>query len=825
MVELSSLNPLLQRQLLQRFSAEAGMLPSANLTQLAPVVALSAFMVLLIYVLGVWLIHLLWLESYRRHLHRHVAQWLRTYAPLSTHGVVLQVVSVGESGHQRSTARLVRLSDLVRERRLVLLTGTEASGKTVALHQLAFELTRRRKLLSLWMGQTLLPVLISVDYSPDATANAKDTIPEHMRDSLRRYGTRRLSARMPVLLARGRLALLCDGLDDVPRAQRLRTLQECAQLAKKRRPCAVITVCGTISDGDNSYQGWQQVALEPLSSSMVSETLTKLGGRRSADNTAHELPAPSLTSPAALAALIRLGPSSVASIYGRASLLRALADHTFPPAESSGDIRDDIRLIAAVAAGLRGTRQHSIPTAAAASLGRTLAEWLEQANPAMPVEISHDEAIMFSPEALQLASQRALDAGVLLRDSTMRHLRFANRLLEAAFAARWLDATDDGLGRLQPELVQPEWTLPMLLWAGAAEHPGDVTFRLLRLLDTPESASIRAGYTSPVAYQAAVLALALGTACESYAPLLAHQSGESREHTSPPHPAALVDEQLRDLLDRMFRHLDSPDQQDAMRAALSAMVEMGGREVLLCLRYLATCPQIQRLVRAQLVVVLGLFATEEALGVLVSLLDDPDELTRQAVARALTLAGARALPSLHRALSHPSQRVRVRAAEALTQFGDAAIDTAIAGLGGQQPEQRAAAAQTLGTLNAAEGEDPLLDHLAHDSSDAVRAAAALALGRIATSQAIAALEHEAGTESPTVRAAVAHALGIARQTSSFSALLTLLADSDPRVRTAAATALGLLGDERAVPSLQEHRDDQDPWTQNAVVLSLRRLGS
>lgn len=822
-LEFSSLSPLVQTLRTTPGALTGNDLAHTGLVVVAPLVAAS-----LAYLAGLSFIQLVRIQIYRRHLHGYLKLWLRTYAPLSGLGIrpaLTLPAAVGKSSRVRS----IRLAEVVHARQRALLTGARGAGKTVALHEVAYELTRKRALLSLWLGGAPLPVLLTMDEMPSNSFD-EARVDAQIRESLRHFGTKGLAARTPALLKHGRIAILYDNLDRLPEGQRVRALRRCEELKRGGRALPVVAACtpgsaGPAHDLHSQLPGWQQVALEPLSDQQVRVVLRKVRARgipRGPD--VPELLAPSLVSPATLAPLYRLGrvPELPCSA---AHLLRAYAEVALAaavptlPSDGAGNMAIFAGLIAA---SLRSASQTVVATTPNTSLGRTLGEWLEHVDPIMPSETAGADRLLLRPEELEATCKAALAAGVLSQDPGKHTLGFANDMLEAVFAARWFDATDSGLNPLRPELARAEWIVPVLLWAGADDHPGDIALRLLRLLDTPDSASVRAGFTSRDEYQAAVLALALGAACQSLAPVIERESLAKEPSAQV---FALVEEQLRDLLDRMFRFLDGPDQHDAMRVSLTTLTVEGGPESLASLRYLATHPRIARLSRAQLVVVLGLIRSDEALAVVVSLLDEPDALIRQAVERALALAGVRALPALHEALSNPSPRVRARAAEALAQYGDTAVETAIAGLSGQQPEQRVAAAQALGALKAASSDEALSEALSSDSAPEVRAAAALALGQIATERSLLALEQAASAEpSALAKSSIAHALGATRQTQALATLLTLLTDAEATVRAAAAAALGVLGDERAVQALREHRDDQDPWTQNAVVSSLRRLG-
>ncbi|MGH2515166.1 MAG: HEAT repeat domain-containing protein, partial [Ktedonobacterales bacterium] len=343
---------------------------------------------------------------------------------------------------------------------------------------------------------------------------------------------------------------------------------------------------------------------------------------------------------------------------------------------------------------------------------------------------------------------------------------------------------------------------------------------LYRLADTPENTATRAGLPSREGARAATLALTLAALCEGLASVLAHAEA------APGGSQAIVEaaqQHLRDLLDAMQRSLQNPDEEERLTAALKEAKRHGGQELADGVTYLARLPALNRLVRAQLAVLLGALASPAAVMGLVELLDEPDAVMRQAVNAAVVLAGAVCVGPLQAALRSPSERVRSRAEEALALLGDEAREAAALTLTAGSGEQRAGAARTLGALRADQAIEPLIRRL-DDSESAVRVAAARALGQIANGQALTALEQHSSNSDVALRVAVAQALGQVRDPESLPTLVRLLGDVDATVRAAAADALGLLGDERAVVSLQERRDDPDPWTQRAVVFALRRLG-
>jgi HEAT repeat protein len=287
------------------------------------------------------------------------------------------------------------------------------------------------------------------------------------------------------------------------------------------------------------------------------------------------------------------------------------------------------------------------------------------------------------------------------------------------------------------------------------------------------------------------------------------------------------EQHLRDLLDAALA--DVTDEAVARRLvdALRRVCSMAGAELAANVTDLARDVRLSRLVRAQLVTVLGLLGagSEDARWRLTELLGEDDTLIRQATHEAILLAGTEMLHPLCDAFEHPDERVREQAAEALAQFGEDAVDEAISALNAQTPAGRVTAARALHMLRSPRAEQALIAHLDDENEKMqVREAVALALGPLGTNSVMAALSRHATAQDPALRSAIADALGQTGSPDALTTLELLLRDSDGRVRAAAASALGLLGDDRAVDWLHAHRQDPDPQAHSAVASALRRLG-
>jgi len=820
---------------LHELAAGPGQLSHSNIAVLAQVAGVPILSAIVAYIIAARAIQLVRINLYRGSLHRAMGDWLRTSAPLREAGIRLTGTAYDSSG--RPAGGQDRFLDSAPEGgRSLLVLGVEGAGKTVLARTLAFELTRKRALVPLYMRRAALPILVECAALSDAALFNQSAFIQILRHQMRVFGTKGIVARLPRMLRRGRILLVCDGLDELDASDRTRICKLVADMVTTYQGhTAAILTCDlhTYESERRSMsplKALDRVLINEVKTDDAIEALRKrpaAGGPRHlpTSDLRRALESHNLTNcihnPAVFAALLAIHQEPDAWPFGRGELLRAYA-RAMCAVESSDSAHIDrsALLLGALAVSLRVAGSRTIRIPRARSIGRVVVDMLEAAPPLTPTELQVESLLIASPEEAETICQSAVKQGILMYSTDGTSISFANSVLEAAFAACWLDMMDDGLGRVNAELLHSRWTLPVVLWAGAQTNPADLAARLYRLADSPESTATRAGLATREAVQPATLALALAALCEGLAGMLA------REAVSPAgsqHAIDVPQQHLRDRLDELQRLAQSPEEDDRLVQALAQVERQTGPDFVHGIAYLARMPRLSRLVRAQLTVLLGLIASPVAVASIVELLDEPDPVMRQAVNAAVILAGAACLEPLQAALRSRSDRVRARAEEALALLGDDATDAAIRSLGSTNPEQRASAARTLGRLSAERACDALILRL-DDGESVVRVAAARALGQIASGQALVALEQHVSSADVALRVALAEALEQGHDIGSLQALLQLLNDADAVVRTAAANALGVLGDERAVVPLQEHRDDADPWAQRAVVLALRRMG-
>lgn len=199
--------------------------------------------------------------------------------------------------------------------------------------------------------------------------------------------------------------------------------------------------------------------------------------------------------------------------------------------------------------------------------------------------------------------------------------------------------------------------------------------------------------------------------------------------------------------------------------------------------------------RARAAHVLGLCHVGAALPLVVDALRDPAPEVRVAATRALGRLGE---PSAAAALLAAVGAERAvpagPAADALEQMGTGIAGALRDGLLAVNPTTRTVAAYLVVKGSFTRSTDLLRLSLATDEDAVVRAAAAVALGRMGRPADVSVLLDSAGSRQPSeLRRACASALGDLGDASAVDGLRALLADPDPRLAEIAATSLLRLG--------------------------------
>jgi HEAT repeat protein len=774
---------------------------------------------------------------YLRRMHRFLDQYFATSGRMRPAGLVPHGVRFDPHG-AALPGKPEPLIPMLRAARQMLLLGEPGSGKTFALYQLAHELTRRRRLATPAARRATLPVLVHLPAYADAMEREGTSFRHWVGRQLGTFGTPGLTARLPALVRRRRLLLLCDALDDVPRHLRGRVCEDLAALiVGKSGGHRVVLTCRLdvyTSDLHRSpaLRAFDRIVISRFVPGAAERALqrARIGASRSPQKSTsfpetlrlHDL-LESMELPAQLAELMTVATADDTMPFGRGALAQAFVRSACRTLSGAAVADSDAsHLLEALASALRHAGRHSLPISSDDSPGDAIHGWLLEHAPAYPEETAARPFLLPPAPAWQALCDAAVTGGILRLSSDARSVGFDNAVMEAGFAAQWLATNDEPLGRASPDLLLPAWTLPVILWGTAGDLIAEVAQRVLRLADTPDTTAVRAGLTSPSEALPAALALALGVLAEGQARTLAKVAGSAQEQEA----ADTAQQHLRDLLDLAQAQSADPEQAELLARALRGVSARSGSEFVSSLGRLARNTVMGRLVRGEIIAVLGLIGSPAALAILVDLLGDTDPVVQLAVTQAFVAAGGRALDVLRAATGSAVERLRSRAGDIMAHFGHAAIQTALSALAAPDAGQRIAALRTLGQLGDPSVVDAVIARMDDHSAD-VRRAAAHTLGQldavgVAPGAAVALVRHREDGD-PRVRAAVARMLGGHDDPEVQQALIHLLDDPDGQVRAAAATALGATASPEALHALEQHPQESDPLVRNALHQALERL--
>ncbi len=318
------------------------------------------------------------------------------------------------------------------------------------------------------------------------------------------------------------------------------------------------------------------------------------------------------------------------------------------------------------------------------------------------------------------------------------------------------------------------------------------------------------------------------------------------------------------------------DIQDAVR---SAFLATGGEAAVTCL--MGVVENSRGTALSQAVYLLGKLRATEAVDQLITLLRDPDPMTRRFAAAALTEIGdARAEEPFVALLGDPDPAVRTYASVGLMAIGgriaiklllaslanpdtqwlavrildkiaERDVDSLIAALrsentrwyaqgklasldgavlpqleerlaGGEDPLVRESVAQILGEVRDRRAVEPLLDAIR--AEDSVSLTSASAIVQIGDTAAVPPLIEMLSGHGEQVRLYAAYALGGLRDRRAVAPLLAALADPSSSVRGIVAHALGEIGSREALDGLVAALEDASPHVRATSAYALARIG-
>lgn len=785
-------------------------------------------------------------QRYLLGLSRDLAERIARQARLVSLGYTssARVAQAGTPGNPQSEPVENALNAFPR----ILLTGDDGAGKSTAIQRHALEIARGARLGSMVRGRQIVPLLVSVPRYMAAEPEPDGLRVEYLVAQVQQYGARMLASRLPALMRRGRVLLLLDGLDEVTPDQARALLRELATgLRDTYRHLRIIITCRTsaavaLAADDLLLRLLTTITLLPLTAEEIRQVLRRAGrvgqlGSQppgGAGSTGEAIIAEIeqrdllqiASSPAMLAMAIELIGAGQPLPATRARLLSAYEDLLFARAGiGATSVALTRRALGYLALALHLTGTAELSGVQAWNERLAVQGLLANTTSAANTIGGNSRPILRLDEVeISNALDTAVRVGILERGADRKGLRFRHSLLLFLAAARHLEAHDAGLGRVSPLLLRSEWIEILILWGGMTADATGLAERLSRFATTPAGVAAVARLGELERVEPLVHALALAIGVVSLTPLVTTTLSDKGEQAR----AEVAQQHLRDLFDRVLRY-GVDEQDDTRRARLQAALricESGtAGEMTPALARLVRSGQVNRILRAQAVQVLGLLASSASLVALTSLLLEQDPIVRDALSRGFHLAGAEAAePLLDLIASYPAPEIiHKRAVDAIAAVDGPAVAPALARLTAAGPAARAAAAEALGAIRDRRALDPLLA-ATKDAAMEVQLAAIRALGKLGDLKAQLAILPLLQAPDEEQRIAAAEALGLMRSDRAMKPLIALLQDPRGRVRAAAAEALGHLGDMRAIDPLRQRLGDRDAWAQAAAATALRALG-
>jgi len=244
---------------------------------------------------------------------------------------------------------------------------------------------------------------------------------------------------------------------------------------------------------------------------------------------------------------------------------------------------------------------------------------------------------------------------------------------------------------------------------------------------------------------------------------------------------------------------------EVRKSSVETLAKLGGSRAVELL--IAALRDAHTQVREQAVIGLGARGDERLAEHLIAALTDRDWQVREQAAIALSQRrDARAVEALLTALTDREWQVQEQAARSLGAKGnERAVEPLINALQEQHQQVREAAAKSLGLIGDRRALEPL-NRALQDADEQVRKKAAEALGRLNNSgePGAGALSKTVGAPTPVTSDRIVNSQGTAAEN------LKALNSSNPAERAAAACALGRLGTIEAIPALINLLGDDTP---------------
>jgi HEAT repeat protein len=675
----------------------------------------------------------------------------------------------------------------------VLLRGGPGSGKTTILRKLLLEEAEKAK----EDRRARIPVLVALRRY---ATSARDLV----RDSLQRNGVELGMKQLGSLLSQGRLSLLCDGINELPREESRRDLESFRVKYRASTPM-VFTTRDVGIGGDLGIS--KKLEMVPPSPKQIESFVhaylvdRELANRmlRSLKDRMRDL----ARTPLLLWMICSVFMAKKKMPDGLGQVFKIFTRTYEREVKGAAPVKKESRrwwprLLAKLAYYMieRGEQPTEM----------RLFIWRDEAENVLRDYLAGEGIYRPANRVHQILDD--LINHHLLTEDPQGRIEFLHQLVQEYYAAEHLRTLLPGLApaKLKRDYLNYlKWTEPVAMMLEFVEKEAEaIDYVRLALEVDPILGARLAGSVKKTFQQSAVLLVhRRHEPSELQIELLAR----TRSETAILFLAQFLDDEKARL----------------RRGAVTAMGEIGGDEAVKTL--IEALAGTDEEVRGSAAYALGEIGSDEAVKTLIKALGDEDGWVRRGAAWALGKIGSdEAVKPLIKALGDEQEDVPRAAARALGEIGgNEAIKHVIGALRDKNPDVRSSAARALGEIGGDEAVKPLTEALG-DENESVRMSAASALGEIGSDEATNYLIAALDDKDPDVRSSAAEALAEIGGDEVVNYLIRAFEDKDPRVRGISAWALAEIGGDEATSYLIAALDDKDPDVRSSAVQALGKIG-
>jgi len=707
----------------------------------------------------------------------------------------------------------------------VLLRGRPGSGKTTILYKLLLEEAMKARNDS----GARIPILVALRrYETSAI--------DLVGDSLQRHGIQVRSRQIGLLLNQGRLFLLCDGINELPREENRRDL-ESFRLKYRASTPMVFTTRDLGLGGALGVS--KKLEMAPLSPKQIESFVrTYIGDRDPANRMLRALKdriRELATIPLLLMMLCSVFKAKKRMPDGLGQVFRTFTKTYERVTKGDAPVSAESRrwwpsLLAKLA--FRMMEKGQRPTEMALVIPRDEAEKILG-------EYLKEQGI---DKAAQKATQ-FLDDLInhhLLRKDASSGIEFLHQLVQEYYAAEHLLTC---LPRISPAKLKRDyfnylkWTEPVAMMLELLDKQEQAIECVQLALDVDHM--LGAGLAGCLGRKFQEESIKLVAKIPGTSPFKLRLLARTRSSAAVPNAANSVRDKRSDIRrvaawalgqigsDQAVQYLIDPlgDKNDKVRSsAAEALGKIGSDKPV---DQLITALKDERwLVRTSAANALTEIGSDKTIEHLIRVLEDKSEDVGSSPARRQPkpVGGNRAVADVIRELEDEEPRARCFAARALGRIGgDRAMEHLITALEDKNENVRSTAAGALGHI----GGDKVTEHLIkalEDRDESVRSSAISALGDIGGDNVLEYLVKALEVKESWVREIAVDALGSIGSDRAMEHVIKALEDENENVRSSAAWALGEIGSLEAMERLTKASEDKNENVRSSAAWALGEIG-